>query len=65
MAKPTTEEWERLAHLNWHNAERTADIKAAQLAGRKVKRGDMLRLQRSVVTAVRMEKELKKRDGQT
>lgn len=65
MAKPTTEEWERLAHLNRHNAERTADMKAAHLAGKKVKRGDVLRLQRSITTAVRMEKELKKRDGQT
>jgi hypothetical protein len=65
MTKPTTEEWERLAKLNQHNAQMVADMKATHQAGGKVKRGHALRVQRSLVEAVRLEKNLKKRDGQT
>ncbi len=63
MSKPTEREWEQLANLNRHNAQELARIKEDQAAGRKVKRGRVLRVRKSCEEAVRIERSLKKRAG--
>lgn len=63
MSAPTPAEWEQLAKLNRHNAEELAAIKADGAAGRKVKRGHVLRVRKSCEAAVRLEKSLKRRAG--
>lgn len=63
MTKPTAADWDRLASLNRHNTIELAAIKAEEAAGRRVKKGRVLRLRDRVREASRLEKELKKRAG--
>jgi hypothetical protein len=61
MAKPTAADWQRLANLKKNNARKVAELRALRLGSGK--RGDALRLQKSIAEAARLEKELNKRDG--
>jgi hypothetical protein len=60
MSKPTATDWQRLANLKKNNARKLAELR--ELRGRR-KRGDAIRLQKSIAEAARLEKELNKRDG--
>lgn len=61
MAKPTAADWQRLANLKKNTAQKVAALRALPLG--QGKRGDAIRLQKSIAEVARLEKELNKRDG--